>query len=65
MLRSEETPNIRTINISELKEGAILANLGEVLEIEERHDYYCLVISRMQEKQVFKFDKMTHLIILD
>ncbi|WP_316818007.1 hypothetical protein [Pedobacter nyackensis] len=65
MLRSEETPKIKTINISELTTGSILANLGEVLEIEEKEDYYSLIISRMQEKQVFKFNKLTPLIIID
>lgn len=35
----------------------ILVNLGRVLEIEEHSEHYCLIVDRMNEKQVIKFEK--------
>lgn len=57
MLLSDHLPQINHVHISKIKAGVFLANLGELLEIEERDEYYALVISRMKEKQVFKFEK--------
>lgn len=57
MLRSSDTSDIKIIHISELKTGSILANLGEILEIQELENYYSIIILRMNEKQVLKFEK--------
>lgn len=62
MLLSDNLPQINHVHISKIKTGVVLANLGELLEIEERDDCYALIISRMNEKQVFKFEKNTELI---
>lgn len=56
--------NLKIISIIDLKPGHILVNLGELLEVEERNGYFVLVIFRLQEKQVFKFEKDTKLVIL-
>lgn len=50
--------------ISEVKVGEVVANLGKILEIEEAPQAYCLVIERLGEKQVIKFDKHTLLILI-
>lgn len=61
--------NIGTINqielkhISEVQNGQFVGNLGKVLEINELENHYSLVIERMNEKQVFKFEKDFQLII--
>lgn len=43
--------------ISELRTGDSILNLGEVLEIEENAETYAIIILRMNQKQVFKFEK--------
>lgn len=65
MIRSDNLPNINCVHVSKIEVGFVLANLGELLEIEERDEYYALVISRMKEKQVFKFEKDAILITLN
>jgi len=50
--------------ISEVKVGEVVANLGKILEIEEAPQAYCLVIERLGEKQVIKFEKYTLLILI-
>ncbi len=59
----EPTEDLKTINITELAIGDILVNLGEVLEITERPDSFSLVIERMQERQVWRFNKDEELTI--
>lgn len=49
--------NLIPIQISKVKVGTFIVNLGEILEIEENGHYFHLVISRMNEKQVIKFDR--------
>jgi len=63
MLVSDILPKINCVHISKIEVGVGLANLGEVLEIEERDDCYALIICRMNEKQVLRFEKNTILII--
>lgn len=48
---------IRIKAISELQPGDKLLNLGEVIEIEEGPEIYAVIIYRMSQKQVFKFEK--------
>ncbi|WP_316811717.1 hypothetical protein [Pedobacter heparinus] len=43
--------------ISDLEPGDSILNLGEVLEIEENKEIYSIIILRMNQKQVFKFEK--------
>ncbi|MBB6240026.1 intein-encoded DNA endonuclease-like protein [Pedobacter sp. AK013] len=50
--------------ISEVEVGEVVANLGKILEIEEAPQAYCLVIERLGEKQVIKFEKHTLLILI-
>lgn len=57
MLLSQNLPNIHHVHISAIETGAILVNLGTLLEIEEYPQHYCLIIARMNEKQVIKFEK--------
>lgn len=52
---------IITTAISDLKPGDIILNLGEVLEIEENPEIYSIIIFRMNQKQVFKFEKNINL----
>lgn len=56
--------NLKIIPITDLKPGHTLVNLGELLEVEEQNGYFVLVISRLEEKQVFKFERDTRLMIL-
>jgi len=44
------------IHIKELKVGNHIVNLGKVLEIEPSEYSYSIVIERLNQKQVFKFD---------
>ncbi len=60
----EKNVLLKTIPLSELKVGEILVNLGELLEIEEQEEYFTLVISRIGEKQVFKFEKDAFVMVL-
>jgi len=48
---------LQTVLISEIKAGDNLVNLGPVLEITELEDSFSLVIERMQERQVWRFEK--------
>ena len=57
MLYSDKLPNLKVKHISKIKKGNILVNLGMVIEAEEFDRHYTLVISRLNEKQVMKFDK--------
>ena len=50
--------------ISMLKAGDKLLNLGEVLEIEEGTEMYAVIVYRMTQKQVFKFEKDTSLYLI-
>ena len=59
----EPTADLKTIDISEIAIGDILVNLGPVLEITEREDSFSLVIERMQERQVWRFNKDEELTI--
>jgi hypothetical protein len=61
---NRKTMNLKEIKINELKVGDTLINLGQVLEIEEKSDYLFIVISRHNEKQVFKFSPIENLVIL-
>lgn len=61
---TSQPAEIYTKVISEVEVGEIVANLGEILEIEEAANAYTLVISRLGEKQVIKFEKQTLLILI-
>lgn len=61
---TERSQNLKTIPISNLSIGDSLINLGIVLEILERHDCYSLVIDRMEERQVWKFNKTEDLMVI-
>lgn len=64
MLYSESLPELKAIHISEIETGTIIVNLGLVLEVEELDRHYNLVISRLNEKQVMKFDKEIFMITM-
>jgi hypothetical protein len=64
MLHSKNPPNLTAKHISEVSKGLLIANLGEVLEVEEHEQCFMLIISRMNEKQVIKFEKDIFLITL-
>lgn len=64
MLDSNSIPEIKITQISEVKIGETVANLGEILEIEKAADFYSLIIARLGEKQVIKFKKQTFLLII-
>lgn len=55
------TESIIVVTISDLKKGDIILNLGEVLEIEESPELYAVIIHRMNQKHVIKFEKDTDL----
>lgn len=55
------TESIIVVAISDLKTGDFVLNLGEVLEIEESVEFYAVIIFRMNQKHVIKFEKDTQL----
>lgn len=57
-------PDLQIRQISEVKVGEMVANLGEILEIEHTVDFYSLIIARLGEKQVIKFNRQTSLILI-
>ncbi|ACU04577.1 MULTISPECIES: hypothetical protein [Pedobacter] len=59
-LKSHTEP-IEIKSISDLEQGDKIINLGKVLEIEESAEFYAIIILRMNQKQVFKFEKNTSL----
>lgn len=54
----------KVVAVDKLQIGDVLINLGQILEIEERDNYYWLVIDRMNERQVWKFYNTDKLIIV-
>lgn len=64
MFTSNQINQFTQVHISEIQTGAILVNLGQLLEIEEYAQHYCLIIDRMNQKQVFKYVKDVYLIII-
>jgi hypothetical protein len=48
--------------ISQIIKGDYLVNLGSVIETEKLETHYCLIIDRLNEKQVFKFETDTLLV---
>lgn len=63
MLNTVNTPQVLYKHISQLVIGDVLANLGEVLEIEHHTTRYSLVVLRLNEKQVIKYDNEAYLLI--
>ncbi|WP_316793905.1 hypothetical protein [Pedobacter frigoris] len=59
----EPSEQLTTLPISELRVGDRLINLGPVIEITELADSFSLVIERMQERQVWRFNKDEELLI--
>ncbi|RAJ31729.1 hypothetical protein [Pedobacter cryoconitis] len=67
MLMSNPNIKVDMLNIkhiSEVEIGDVVANLGEILEIERTLIHYVLVISRLNEKQVVKFDKNSDMVLI-
>ena len=64
MLNSHYLPDLNVKHISKIETGNIVVNLGVVMEIEELTEYYSLIISRLNEKQVFKFDKEIYIAVM-
>lgn len=60
---SESLPDLKTISISSLVAGDVIVNLGTVLEINENDDHFSLVIDRMDQRQVWNFNKTEDVII--
>ena len=59
----EPLPDLKAISISNLVAGDIIVNLGTLLEIIENEDSFSLVIDRMEQRQVWNFNKTEELII--
>lgn len=57
MLIDDNLAKLKIKHISEILPGMFVANLGEILEIDELESHYAFVIARMNEKQVLKFEK--------
>lgn len=51
------------VPISEIQEGDYVLNLGTVIEVEKKVTYYNLIIARVGEKQVIKFNPDVVLLI--
>nr|WP_068892412.1 hypothetical protein [Pedobacter panaciterrae] len=59
----ESLPDLKAISISNLATGDVIVNLGILLEIIENEDYFSLVIDRMEQRQVWNFNKTEEVII--
>lgn len=59
----EDSIAYTTKKISDLSIGDKLVNLGEVLEVSEKPDSYSLVILRMNQRQVWTFNKEDNLVV--
>jgi len=59
----ESTELFQTIPIPELEVGNILVNLGLVLEISQENEEVSIVIERMGERQVWRFNRKENLTI--
>ncbi len=64
MVSLKSLASLKIKQISEIEVGAFVVNLGQVIEIEKQENHYNLIISRLREKQVIKFEKDTSLVIL-
>lgn len=64
MLSPENLPNLKIMPITQVVKGSKIVNLGEVLEIDHYPTHINLIISRLNEKQVLKFDKEASLLVL-
>lgn len=51
------------IRTDKLKVGEYIVNLGSILEIEEEELCFSMVIERMNQRQVFRFNKTDVLLI--
>ena len=63
MLTPQNLPKLNQVHISQVQAGVMLVNLGTLLELDEHPQHYCLIICRMGEKQVLKFDKDIFLVV--
>lgn len=61
----ENLASIKMLEINKVKPGHTIVNLGKVVEVFENTCYYELVIERMSEKQVLKFEKETILVLTE
>ena len=59
----ESLPDLKAINISALVVGDIMVNLGLVLEIIENDNHFSLIIDRMEQKQIWSFNKTEEVFI--
>ncbi|WP_199121441.1 hypothetical protein [Pedobacter sp. ASV28] len=59
---SLDVSKFKKISISDIKEGHYIVNLGPVIEAENMETHYNLIIYRMAEKQVIKFENDTVLV---
>jgi hypothetical protein len=64
MLYSEIIPDLKVLHISKIEKGNIIVNLGLVIEIEKLDRHYSIIISRLNEKQVMKFDMEIFMVIM-
>ncbi|MEJ2901672.1 hypothetical protein WAE58_04525 [Pedobacter panaciterrae] len=63
MSLSDNPSKFKHVHISKVEAGVTLVNLGTLLEVEEHSLHYCLIVERMSQKQVIKFDKDTLLVV--
>lgn len=56
MSDAPDSSRFKMIPISEIQVGQNVVNLGPVIEIENKKSYYNLIIARVNEKQVIRFN---------
>lgn len=61
----EKSTQFKASGIASVNVGDQLVNLGKVIEINEADDCYSLVIFRMNQRQVWTFEKDDILFILE
>jgi hypothetical protein len=64
MLNAQNLPEIKVKHMSKIEKHDILVNLGSVLEIEELEKHYSIIVDRLDERQVIKFDKEIYMVIM-
>ncbi|GAA4213065.1 hypothetical protein GCM10022289_44720 [Pedobacter jeongneungensis] len=59
------TENLKQVKAKDLKAGNYLINLGQVHQIDKDSDYYHVLITKHNEKQVYKFLPGEELLIFE
>lgn len=64
MHNSIDLKKLKMVPVSDIEAGDFLVNLGPVIETEKHETHYNIIIARLNEKQVIKFERDTVLVTI-